>query len=101
MYDFYFGSKQEIAKDEIKFLISIKRMMPRWVNSLPDFEFISIAKLLDKQGKVAKKEGRKFVAVETGVGASSLAFIFYAMKYKGCSFSWDLNAEKGSLIRTI
>jgi len=101
MYDFYFGSKSEIQKDEIKYLISIKRMMPRWVNSLPDFEFISIAKLLDQQGKNAEKEQRKFVTVETGVGASSLAFVFYAIKYNGLSFTWDLNAEKGSLIRQV
>ena len=101
MYDFYFGSSKEIQEDEIKYLISIKRMMPRWVNSLPDFEFMSIARLLDEQGRIAKKEGRKFVSVETGVGASSLAFIFYSIKYNGQAFSWDLNAEKGSLIRQV
>ena len=89
MYDFYFGSKKEIIKDEVKFLISIKRMMPRWVNSMPDYEFISIAKLLDEQGRIANEKRRKFVAVETGVGASSLAFIFYSIKYNGQSFSWD------------
>lgn len=101
MYDFYFGSDESIKKNEIKFLISIKRMMPRWVNSLPDSEFVALAKLLDEQGTAARKNNRKFVVVETGVGASSLAFIYYAMKYNGMAYTWDTNGEKGSLIRTV
>jgi len=101
MYDFYLGSENEIANDEIKFLIAIKRMMPRWVNSIPDTEFVTLTKLLDGQGAACQSEGRKLVIVETGVGASSLASIFYALKYNGTAFCWDLNGEKGSLIRTI
>jgi hypothetical protein len=100
MYDFYFGSREEIARDEIKFLISIKRMMPRWVNSIPDSEFIALAKLLDEQGASSTPD-KKLIAVETGAGASSLAFIFYAMKFNGLAMTWDLNGEKGSLIRTV
>lgn len=101
MYDFYFGSREEIAANEIKFLISVKRMMPRWVNSIPDSEFIAMAELLDNQGKESLQLNKKLVAVETGAGASSIAFIFYALKYNGLSFTWDMNGEKGSLIRTI
>ena len=100
MYDFYLGTKEEIKKDEIKFLISVKRMMPRWVNSLPDSEFIALANLLDKKG-MEKKGGEKVVFVETGAGASSLVFAFYALKYNGISYSWDMNSEKGSIIRTV
>ena len=81
MYDFYFGTDEDIAKDEIKYLISIKRMMPRWINSLPDSEFIALAELLDGQGATAQKAKRDFVVVETGAGASSLVFIYYAMLY--------------------
>src|SRR6266568_2094986 len=100
MYDFYFGSREEIARDEIKFLIAIKRMMPRWVNSVPDTEFIALAKLLDEQG-ASVPPGGKLVVIETGAGASSLASAFYAMKYDGLAMTWDYNAEKGSLIRTV
>ncbi len=100
MYDFYFGSKDDIAKDEFKFLISIKRMMPRWVNSLPDSEFLALAKILDEQGK-GLPAGKKLIAVETGAGASSLVMAFYALKYDGLAMSWDYNSEKGSLIRTV
>jgi hypothetical protein len=101
MYDFYLGSREEIAKNETKFLIAVKRMMPRWVNSLPDSEFLSIAALLDEQAQAAAKAGRRFVAVETGAGASSLACAYYAIKHKGLALSWDYNGEKGSLIRTV
>ena len=100
MYDFYFGSKEDIAKDETKFLIAIKRMMPRWVNSLPDSEYLALAKIMDDQGKNVKK-GQKLVITETGAGASSLVCAFYAMKYDGIAYSWDYNGEKGSLIRTV
>lgn len=100
MYDFYLGSQEDIAKDEIKFLIAIKRMMPRWVNSIADSEFIALAKLLDEQGARSKPD-QKLVVVETGAGASSLAFAFYALKYNGLAMSWDLNGEKGSAIRSV
>ncbi|MDA2932974.1 class I SAM-dependent methyltransferase [Acidobacteria bacterium AH-259-D05] len=100
MYDFYFGTPEEIGKDEKKYLISIKRMLPRWVNSLPDSEYIALANILDEKGKDVLRE-RSPVYIETGAGASSLVFAFYALKYDGLSISWDLNGEKGSLIRTI
>ena len=101
MYDFVLGPREEIARDETKFLIAVKRMMPRWVNSIPDTEYLALAALLDAQGRAATEAGRKFVAVETGAGATSLLLVYYAMKYEGRAFSWDSNGEKGSLIRTI
>ena len=101
MYDFYFGTREQIASDEGKYLVSVKRMMPRWLNSLPDSEFLALAALLDGQGKAAVEAGRSFVAAETGAGASTLAFAFYAMKYDGMAYSYDINGEKGSNIRTV
>ena len=100
MYDFYFGSKDDISKNESKFLLSVKRMMPRWVNSLPDSEFLALAEIVDNQGK-NKDPNKKLINVETGAGASTLVFAFYSMKYNGLSLSWDYNSKKGSLIRTI
>lgn len=101
MYDFFLGSREDIAANETKFLIAVKRMMPRWVNSLPDTEFLSLVALLDEQARAARDAGRRFVAVETGAGASTLAFAYCAMKYDGIAYSWDYNGEKGSLIRTV
>jgi hypothetical protein len=100
MYDFYFGTTDQIAKSEEKFLLSVKRMMPRWVNSLPDSEFLALAQIVNEQGK-SIGSGKKLITVETGAGASTLVFAFYAMKYDGLALSWDYNSEKGSLIRTI
>jgi hypothetical protein len=100
MYDFYLGSSEEIARDEARYLIAIKRMMPRWINSIPDSEFLALAALLDEQG-ARLPEGRKLVLVETGVGASTLALAFYALKYDGIALSWDYSGPKGSAIRTV
>lgn len=100
MYDFFLGSPEEIAEDETRYLVSVKRMLPRWINSIPDSEFVALAQLLDAQGKAATPD-RKLVVVETGVGASTLALAFYAMKYDGLAFSWDLNGAKGSAIRSV
>jgi hypothetical protein len=59
-----------------------------------------LAEIVNQQGKNIKP-GNKLVTVETGAGASTLVFAFYAMKYNGIAYSWDYNSEKGSLIRTI
>ena len=67
MYDFQLGSPQQIAKDEIQFLVAVKRMLPRWLNSIPDSEFVALCELADAAGSRRGKENSVFV--ETGVGA--------------------------------
>tara|TARA_B100001971_G_scaffold154732_1_gene144151 strand:- start:172 stop:375 length:204 start_codon:yes stop_codon:yes gene_type:complete len=42
MYDFYFGTKEEVDSDPKKFLLTIKRMLPRWCNSIPDSEYLAL-----------------------------------------------------------
>jgi predicted O-methyltransferase YrrM len=101
MYDFHLGSPEEIAADESRYLIAVKRMMPRWINSVADSEFLALAQLADEQGRRAKEAGRRFVAVETGVGASTLALIFYALKYDGVAYTWDFNTAKTSAVRQV
>lgn len=98
MYDFYFGTPEEIAADETRYLVAIKRMMPRWLNSMPDSEFVALAELLDERGAAA---GEDLVVVETGAGASTLALVFYAMKHGGTAYSWEMNGAKGSAIRQV
>lgn len=93
MYDFYFGDRNQIAEDEEKFLISVKRMLPKWVNSIPDSEFLALKRL-------ANSSRHRPVFVETGLGASTLALLFCAIKTGGVLYSWDTNAEKASQIRT-
>lgn len=96
MYDFYFGSKDEIAADPKTFLLGVKRTLPRWANSLPDSEFLILADLIENR---VAKDGPVFV--ETGVGASTLLFIFYAMQRNGRVISWDTNSSKASFIRSV
>lgn len=97
MFDFYFGTKAEIEKDERKMLLTIKRMLPRWVNSIPDSEYLAIYDDL----VTLNMAGRKPVLVETGVGASSVVMLYYAMKHDGMLYSWDFQAEKGAYIRAV
>jgi len=95
MYDFYFGDKKQISLDEEKYLISIKRMMPKWMNSIPDSEFLALHRLA---GKINKN---KSIFVETGLGASTLSLLFNTIKNNGILYSWDTNGEKASQIRTV
>lgn len=96
MYDFYFGTKEEIAKDEQKFLLTIKRMLPRWCNSIPDSEYLAILDILERY---APKENP--ILVETGTGASSIVLLHYAMKYGGTLYSWDFVGPKGAYLRGV
>lgn len=101
MYDFYLGTPEQIAANEERFLIAVKRMMPRWINSLPDSEFLAIVAVVKERAEAAAREGRPLITVETGAGASTLAFAYYALKEGGTALSWDLNGAKGSAIRQV
>jgi hypothetical protein len=97
MYDFYFGTKSEIEANEAKYLLFIKRMLPRWCNSIPDSEYLAIHNSL---GTLAL-HGKKPVLVETGAGASTIALLNYAMKHDGVLYSWDFNGPKGAFLRSV
>jgi len=97
MFDFYFGTREEIAQDEKKFLLSVKRMLPRWVNSIPDSEYLAI---YDSLESLATKSAKPVIA-ETGAGASTIVLLYYAMKHSGILYSWDFHAEKGAYLRGV
>ena len=95
MYDFYFGDIEKIKQDPEGFLIFCKRMLPRWINGIPDSECIAIYRtlaLIDKPNPVI---------LETGCGASTLALFLYAALNNGKIFSWDTNGSKGSFLRSV
>ncbi len=97
MYDFYFGTKEEILANERDYLLFIKRMLPRWVNGIPDSEFLAIHDILNQpDGKSHQR-----VLVETGSGASSLVMLYHAIKNNGTLYTWDTNANKGSFLREV
>lgn len=98
MYDFYFTDFEKIKKNPEKFLIFVKRLLPRWVNGIPDTECIAIYKLLEALRKKVKK---KLILCETGSGASSLAMFLHCAIWGGKMFSWDTNASKGSFLKSV
>jgi len=98
MYDFNFTDKKNIKKNPEKFLIFVKRLLPRWVNGIPDTECIAIFKLLEK---LKKKNKKKLVLLETGCGASTIAMYLHCSLYGGKMYSWDTNASKGSFLRSV
>jgi len=99
MYDFYFGEKNDVLKNELEFLISVKRMMPRWVNSIPDSEFIALYDDLNNSNIV--KNDSSGVIVETGCGASTIILAYFAFKYNKKLYTWDLNQNKISYVKQI
>lgn len=99
MYDFYFGEKNDVLKNELEFLISVKRMMPRWVNSIPDSEFIALYDDLNNSNIV--KSDSTGVIVETGCGASTIILAYFAFKYNKKLYTWDLNQNKISYVKQI
>lgn len=97
MYDFYFGTKEEILANEEKYLLFLKRLLPRWVNGIPDSEYLALFDVLKK----IDHEKKPPVLVETGSGASSLVLFYYAATRGGTVYSWDTNGSKAGFLRGI
>lgn len=96
MYDFYLGDNNSIENNEESFLLSIKRMLPKWMNSIPDSEFLALHRVIN-----TLKERKNVSFAETGVGASTIVLLYEAIKRDGILYSWDTNSEKASQIRSI
>lgn len=96
MYDFYFGTKEEIDNDPKKFLLTIKRMLPRWCNSIPDSEYLALYDVISEMSLPDKP-----VFVETGSGASTIVLCYFAIKTDGEVFTWDINGCKLSYLRSV
>ena len=98
MYDFYFDTKKEIQKNPENFLLFVKKLLPRWLNGIPDSECLEIFKILKN---VRKKKKRNLILTETGCGASTVAIFLHCALYGGRMFSWDINSNKGSYLKSI
>ena len=96
MYNFFFGTPEKISEDEQTYLLAIKRMLPRWANSLTDSSYTALMHLMENEVTTDQP-----VVVETGIGASTILFVHYAMKNNGRVLSWDLNSSKGSFVRQV
>ena len=51
MYNFIYGSKINILKKPKNFLIFVKRLLPKYANSLPDSAAITLFDMVFKLGK--------------------------------------------------
>ena len=98
MYDYSFEKSSNIKKKPEEFLIFVKRLLPRWVNGIPDSECVAIFRIL-KLLKQNKK--KKLILLETGCGASTLAMFLHCALYGGTMYSWDINGSRGSFIKSV
>jgi len=102
MYDFYFGTPEEIENDPEKWLLTIKRMLPRWPNGIPDSEYLALYELLlslEKEGAISNKA--ETVIVETGSGASTVVLLYFALKWDIELYTWDISSTKLSYLRGL
>lgn len=96
MYDFYFGTSEEVESDPKKFLLTIKRMLPRWCNSIPDSEYLALYDVISEMQLPDKP-----VFVETGSGASTIVLCYFALRTGGEVFTWDINGCKLAYLRSV
>ena len=96
MYNYVFGG--DLEKNPKEFLIFVKRLMPRWVNSIPDSECVAIFEMLKK---LRLKKKKPLTIVETGCGASTIAMLVHCSIYGGEVYSWDINQSRGSFLRNL
>jgi len=95
VYDFYCLGQEQLGDDLSDYLIFVKRTLPRWVNSIPDNEYLAIF----EQARATLRSGDAIV--ETGCGASSLALVCAAIKTGAMLYSWDLNGSKLEFMRNV
>lgn len=102
MYDFYFGTREDIEKDPKAWLLAIKRMLPRWINGIPDSEFLGLYDLMlkiESEGVVQGITDR--VLVESGCGASTIVLLYFAIRWETELYTWDISSNKLAYLRSI
>ena len=95
MFDFIYDNKRNILKNPEKFIIFVKRLLPKYTNSLPDSAAISLFR------EVKKLKGVNNLIIETGVGASTIILFVASYIYNKKLFTFDINPDKISLIRQV
>lgn len=102
MYDFFFGTSHDIENDPKTWLLTIKRMLPRWPNGIPDSEFLALFDLLEQYDyKSVCADNKRPVLVETGSGASTIVLLYFACKWNTCLYTWDIASTKLSYLRGV
>lgn len=96
MFDYIYSSKKNILRNPEKFILFVKKLLPKYANSLPD----SVAITLFREVKNLPKNKNNII-IETGVGASTIALFISAFIFKKKLFTFDINPDKISLIRQV
>ena len=60
MYDFSYKNINKVKKDPKDYLVFVKRLLPRWINGIPDSECIAIFETLYILRK--RKKSKLFLA---------------------------------------
>ena len=76
MFDYIYDNKKNILNNPEKFIIFVKRLLPKYLNSLPDSAVISIFR------EIKKLKGVNNLIIETGVGASTIVLFVASYIYK-------------------
>ena len=97
MHDFGLRTEEQVYANEKSFLLAVKRMLPRWLNSIPDSEYGAICTIAEESCK--GYDGP--VIVETGAGAGTQALVRFAAKYGGHVCTWDISSAKAAVIRQV
>ena len=92
MFNYKIIDKKKI--DEKKLLLSIKKLLPKYLNCLPDNAALSIL-------EVVKKTKKNNLMLETGVGISTIALFIGSIISKKKFYSFDFNQEKISTVKQI
>ena len=95
MFDFIYDNKANILKNPEKFIIFVKRLLPKYANSLPDSAAIALFR------EIKKLKGTNNIIIETGVGASTIVLFMASYVFKKKLFTFDINPDKISLIRQV
>ena len=95
MFDFIYDNKRNILRNPEKFIIFVKRLLPKYANSLPDSAAISLFR------EVKKLKGVNNLIIETGVGASTIILFVASYIYNKKLVTFDINPDKISLIRQV
>ena len=95
MFDYIYNNKKNILKNPEKFIIFVKRLLPKYANSLPDSAAISIFR------EIKKLKGANNLIIETGVGSSTIVLFVASYIFKKKLFTFDINPDKISLIRQV
>lgn len=80
--------------DSHQLLIDIKKLLPKYLNSIPNNSAISIL-------ETVKKCNKKNYMLETGVGASTIAIFIGSYLMNKKFYSFDYNPDKISVIKQI